>query len=384
MDHSKMSYITLIVYPILILILFWKSKVIKKSEYNEEWNSVSETKAIQGLIALCIVCHHTAQQTCASWLESRNIVHGLDPFLNIGFMLVAVFFFWSGYGLYKSVTGKSRYLSRFLKKRVLPVWVPYVIVCFLYTLVRLLFLKEKMPIWFIITNLTGITIGYEFGWYVQAIIIFYILFYYSFKKTRFDSDAIMYIWIGVVIWNLLGIIIDHNDYFLRGEWWYNSTLLFPIGITFAKHEEKIFSMIKKWYRVLVPVSVVLLTALIILSRYTDTNMGYYGEYTGVTFETKIIWRVMTYLPQVLAAVMFVFVLILICMKIQFKNAVLDFLGSHTLEIYLTHGFFLQTMAVYYNYHRDSIFYGRPFLLLVFTVILTIPASAGLKRIGRLL
>ena len=379
MKVISLSYITLLIYPILAVILLFGFKRAKKGEFNEEWNSFSETKAIQGLMALCIVCHHTAQQTCVNWLPSGNIVNGLNVFSDTGFLFVGVFFFWSGYGLFKSFKSKQKYLSRFVSKRVVPVLVPYVIVCFLFTLERIFVFKEKMPLWFKITNFTGITIGYYFGWYIQAIVVFYLVFYFAFKYSRYDFDAILYVFAGVLLWVVAGLIIDHNDYFMRGQWWYNSTMLFPFGVLFAKNESKIIEFLKKRFKILVPSSIILFFLSFFFSRFMEFIGGYYGEMMGFPFSKKILYRVLTLTPQLLAAVMFTLILLLICMKAKFHNKVLDFLGSHTLEIYLTHAFFLEFFAISYNYKRDSIFYARPWLLLLVTFILTIPAAVLLKK-----
>lgn len=379
MEGIKLSYITMLIYPILAAVLFWGFKKVRKGEFNEEWNSFSETKAIQGLMALCIVCHHTAQQTCVNWLPSGNIVNGLNVFSDTGFLFVGVFFFWSGYGLYKSFKNKQKYLCGFIKKRVVPVLVPYVFVCFLFTLERIFVFKEKMPLWFKITNFTGITIGYYFGWYFQAILLFYLIFYFAFKNARYDFDAVLYVFAGVLLWVVAGLIIDHNDYFMRGQWWYNSTMLFPFGVLFARNESKIYEFLKKRYKILVPSSVILFFLSFFFSRFMEFIGGYYGEMMGFSFPKKILYRVLTLTPQLLAAVMFTLILILICMKAQFHNKILDFLGSHTLEIYLTHAFFLEFFAIYYNYKRDSLFYGRPWLLLLVTFILTMPAAVLLKK-----
>lgn len=374
-----LSYITLLIYPIIAAILLFGFKKAKKGEFNEEWNSFSQTKAIQGLMALCIVCHHTAQQTCVNWLPSGNIVNGLNVFSDTGFLFVGVFFFWSGYGLFKSFKSKQKYLSGFISKRVVPVLVPYVIVCFLFTLERIFVFKEKMPLWFKITNFTGITIGYYFGWYIQAIVVFYLVFYFAFKYSRYDFDAILYVFAGVLLWVVAGLIIDHNDYFMRGQWWYNSTMLFPFGVLFAKNESKIIEFLKKRFKILVPSSIILFFLSFFFSRFMESIGGYYGEMMGFPFSKKILYRILTLTPQLLAAAIFTLILLLICMKAKFHNKVLDFLGSHTLEIYLTHAFFLEFFAISYNYKRDSIFYARPWLLLLVTFILTIPTAVLLKK-----
>ena len=38
----------------------------------------------------------------------------------------------------------------------------------------------------------------------------------------------------------LDFFVDHqNVWWIRGEWWYNSVILFPLGLLYAKHEEKL-------------------------------------------------------------------------------------------------------------------------------------------------
>ena len=82
--------------------------------------SLSQTKELQGFTAVCIVFHHLGQKTCAPWLNPKYIVHGLDFFVPIGYLLVAVFLFCSGYGMYKSYHTKENYLEGFFARRFMP------------------------------------------------------------------------------------------------------------------------------------------------------------------------------------------------------------------------------------------------------------------------
>ena len=83
---------------------------------NNYWDK-NYTKAIQAICAIGIIFHHMAQKTCAPWLPDEYIVHGLDIFLNAGYLFVGVFFFCSGYGLYKSVKANPDYLKGFIGKQ---------------------------------------------------------------------------------------------------------------------------------------------------------------------------------------------------------------------------------------------------------------------------
>ena len=89
-------------YVALAVLLFFGAKICKRGTWNEENMSFDRTKAFLGFCAVIIVFHHISQDTCASWLNPRYIRHGLDIFVTAGYPMVAMFFFCSGYGLYKS------------------------------------------------------------------------------------------------------------------------------------------------------------------------------------------------------------------------------------------------------------------------------------------
>ena len=80
-------------YFLLGVIFFWGAKCCKRKEWNDDYCSLKQTKIILGIQAIIIPLHHMAQKTCADWLEKRYIIHGLDVFVPIGHLLVAVFFF---------------------------------------------------------------------------------------------------------------------------------------------------------------------------------------------------------------------------------------------------------------------------------------------------
>ena len=102
---------------VFFAILLFKAKFFTKGTWNDEVLSLNQTKSILGFCAIGIVFHHLAQKTCAPWLNQEVIVHGLDFFLNLGHLFVALFFFYSGFGLFKSLKLKENYLKRFLGKQ---------------------------------------------------------------------------------------------------------------------------------------------------------------------------------------------------------------------------------------------------------------------------
>lgn len=94
-----MNWLVYVCYPLLGILLLSGACIYKRGEWNEEFMSLSQTKALQGFCAVCVMLHHIGQKTCASWLPGRVITHGLDVFVPVGYFFVGIFLFCSGYGL---------------------------------------------------------------------------------------------------------------------------------------------------------------------------------------------------------------------------------------------------------------------------------------------
>ncbi|MBR3042259.1 MAG: hypothetical protein IKH94_06255 [Eubacterium sp.] len=62
-------------------------------------------------------------------------------------------------------------------------------------------------------------------------------------------------------------ISNNNNYWIRGELWYNCVHLFAVGIIFAKFEDKIIAFFKRFYAVLMPLSVLAVYPLYLFSRF---------------------------------------------------------------------------------------------------------------------
>lgn len=213
-----------LVYVALPVILLWGAKFSGK-RFNDGFLSLEQTKAIQGSLAICIMLHHIAQKTCASWIQPQTrIVHGLDMFVPIGYLLVSIFLFFNGYGVYKSYHTKENYLDGFIKKRILPVVLALYTTTVIFFIARLL-VGEKMDAKQVILYLTSIQLCNPNTWYVIVLPFFYLAFFFSFKFIKKDGLAVLATTAFVVFYMLLGTRIDHNDYWIRGEWWYNCVFL---------------------------------------------------------------------------------------------------------------------------------------------------------------
>ena len=233
-------------YFSLALLFFFGARSTGRG-WNEEYTSLKQTKMLQGIAALGIALHHMAQKTCAPWHPSVYTVHGLDFFVPIGYMLVGLFLFCSGLGLYRSLKSKPDYLKGFFRRRILPIIIAFYLSEFIYTGIRLL-MGEKMNLTTVLWYLSGLHMANFNAWYVVVIPFFYLAFWAAFRFCKREGTAIAWVFLFTLAYTVAGALIDHqDDWWMRGEWWYNSIILFPLGLLFGKFEKQVTGFFKKGY-----------------------------------------------------------------------------------------------------------------------------------------
>ena len=362
-----------LVYFFLGLLLFFGARGVPKGAWNEEFTSLKQTKALLGIMALGVAFHHLAQKTCAPWLPYRYIVKGLDFFLPLGYLFVAVFLFCSGLGLYKSLHTKPDYLKFFFRRRVLPVIAAFYLSEWIFTAVRLL-TGEKMDAVKILWNLSGLHMANEYSWYVIVIPFFYLVFWAAFRSCRREGTAVFWVFLFTLAYTVLGALIDHqSDWWMRGEWWYNSIILFPLGLLFAKYEQPVVRFIKKGYWFWLLFFAVAAFLLFFLSDdLVSFRWGYYGEHGAAL---KVPHRLMSAGIQWLSCTAFVAFLFLLLMKVKLGNKALAWIGGMSLEFYLMHGLFVQLFGYQFLDSPRSLYYIRNVPLYTLAVLAcSVPAS----------
>ena len=363
-----------LVYFLLGALLFFGARGCRRKEWNEEYTGLKQTKILQGIAALGVALHHMGQKTCAPWHQRIYIVHGLDFFVPIGFLFVSVFLFCSGLGLYKSWKTKPDYLRAFPRRRILPIVLAFYLSEIIYTLVRLA-VGEKMNTAQILWYLSGLQMANYNSWYVIVIPFFYLAFYFSFKYCKREGTAILWVTVFTIAYTLLGACLDHQSvWWMRGEWWYNSIILFPLGLVFGKYEAKVTAFLKKGYWFWLALSFAAIFALYRVSTLaTDQWWGYYGENWGDPL--KVLHRLGSCLSQWLVCVAFVAFCFLLMMKVRLGNKALVLLGSVTLEFYLIHGIFVDLFGYNFADVANSAVYIKNVPLYMLTVLAcSIPAT----------
>lgn len=362
-----------IIVIILVIILFVGSSLAKKGEWQDEPLSLDKSKCIQGFCAVAIILHHLAQR-----FSQNGDIGALGLFTDIGVMFVGVFFFFSGYGLFKSLKTKEGYLKGFFKKRLPAILVPFY-VCILIFVAFNFISGTKFGIGDTIAVLTGWGLINSHMWYIVEIAILYVIFFFVFRFINKENLAVAIMGILTACLTVGSLLLGHGAdfscrYWFMGEWWYNTTLVFFAGILIAKNENVLTNFAKKAYKLILPLSIVITAVLGCFTRYALNKYSYWAEWPGhMGYKEKFICLGFQ-LPMVLFAVI---TLLLIMMKLKFTNPILKFLGTISLELYLIHNLFLENLG---NNKIANI--TGPAMYVVLTVLLSIALATIVSRVDK--
>lgn len=194
--------------------------------------SFENTKALRLLFAFMILAHHTYQQTLV-FGEYKWFDYLLRYF---GYFGVSAFFFLSGYGLQYSVESKPNYAKALLKKTA-GFFMLNAFLVLLYAVVKSVVGGGNIELKDIILSLTfGHTIVGA-GWYLQEIIVIYLLLFLCLKISKKHSTILFASSIF-----LLTIILFLLKF---GTYWFISTLSVLSGLAVCKYKTHVLNVLKE-------------------------------------------------------------------------------------------------------------------------------------------
>lgn len=322
----------------IILLCFWRLKLVKpvSCAFHENYISIERTDSIKGIFILLVFLSHA--RNCISTLPQYSS-DPLNSFYDIfqdhlGQGVVVMFLFYSGYGVMESIKKKgSDYIHTFPKNRFAKTLLHFDIAVLLFVILDLcLGILKKYSVTHVLLSFTGWESVGNSNWYIFAVLILYLITYISFKicKDKYPRAAALITFFTVLYIAVLA--------FLKDAWWFDTVLLYPLGIWYSLGKNKIEDFVRKK-----PVNYYLLFALcavvFVVSHLLRRNILFY-EISQVSLCTVIV-----------AATM----------KIDIHNKILQFFGTHLFEIYILMRI---PMIVLLHFHITNTYF---FVLISFAV-----------------
>ena len=191
-----------------------------------------ETLPLRALLALFVVLTHV-DKAIGCVLRPVNIFHWATP-------AVAVFFFLSGYGLFKSASSArakgtlGEYLRGFPLRAIARLLPPFLVLGPVYALWK--FAVGKLGGWRLVKSfMTGAFLDIPYDWYVITLAVLYCAFCLSVLLFRNRGASLALFALTAVYWIVTVACLYHCGQ-LRKFWWFVTCFSFPVGYLFSERE----------------------------------------------------------------------------------------------------------------------------------------------------
>ncbi len=264
--------------------------------------SIEQTHWLRSIAILMIMFSH--------FLPLAGLTYGdgiLSLCLDFGYLGVAVFFLLSGYSLMISKVNKPDYLKGFIKKRLIRLYVPFLIVCLLDVIVMLIMGNQivlKDLLFIPLMSLPG-----TLNWYLKVQLGLYIVFYILARLIKKNNALIISTFAVCIVYMIIGYFTGITAH------WYEGVFAFPLGMLIAQNKECVFAFLSRRYIISLIASVIV---------FGCCFFPYY-VFGGTLFEILFI---------------FGFLQFIVCLCAKFagspRSKIFTYLGVISLELYLVH------------------------------------------------
>lgn len=335
------------IFAIAVSLLFFGAKPAKLGSFNRDYLSKDITGNINGLfVILVFMCHISGYMDLSStvgeiWIDVKNW---------IGQLVVVTFLFYSGYGMMLSIMRKgTSYVKNIFKCKFLSLLAHFDIAVLLFLVMDILLeinpgLKKTL-----LALTTWDTIGNS-NWYITAVLCLYLIMIISFLVFRKNAlCGIISMTVLTVGLTVLLIAVG------RPSWYYNTLIIFPMGMWYAYFKKSIDKIVIKSRTSYI-------TALVIASA---------------VFGVSHMYRFIYFLIYWICAAAFMFIILLVSMKLKVGNPVLSLFGRHVFGVYILQHI---PMTVFKKFGLASNIYVFFILSFAATLLMAIVFDALMKKL----
>lgn len=314
---------------------------VNKREYCD-YLSIEQGNSLKGIAALLLVVVHIRERLIPMPIAYKVLA-------SIGFYLVAVFFFYSGYGIVKKAINDPEYVKKFSRREL---YLGYLIVVseLVYYSIHIIIFNREFKVFDMIKCITGVTMLNGAMWTVVAMLVIQLILHLG-LYTKIKNFTLLSI-IGIIIYIVFALLRG------RGAWEMQSCIAFALGAFVAEHKGKFDLKIDNGKSIFKYIVVFLLSYLspYIIRYFIDEDMlairVLFGSICSCAYILIILWVVK---------------------RVKIINVSTKYVGKMFTEVYLFHGIILDLCRFYYS----SYFTSNNSTILSFVLILVVLVISAL-------
>jgi len=334
---------------VLLLIVFSSAQAAPANTFQRDYLSKESCNAIKGIFVILILFSHGK-----SYITLGGIYD--DPYTalqnHLNQMIVAMFFFYSGYGMMEQIKGRGYgYVQTIATKRFPRLLMNLDIAVLLFLITNIALGKHITPSRFLLALVGWGSIGNS-NWYIFDVLILYLLCFIAFLplKWRDRKDTQL---VGLTALTLLSVVFV---YMLmkagQSHWWYDTLILFSVGFWYSFFKGPLEKLLMKNDLLFS------LAAGLVLVVYL---FSFTRRWRGIEYYT--VW-----------ALCFTALVVLFTMKIAVRSTVLRWFGEHVFSVYIIQRipFMVFDSMPFFDQHK--------YMFLVISYAATIPLAIMLDTV----
>lgn len=295
---------------ILVTVMLAGARFCVPGDFNTEYMDKKNTTAVNGIFVILVLFSHYKQY--ADFSGAYDI-----PYLvlreHLNQLVVAMFMFYSGYGMMEAIRGKGEAYVRKILSKFWQLLLRVDIAVLLFLAVDAI-LGIKYPLGQTLLAFTTWTSVGNSNWYITAILIIYIIMYISFRLCLSGGNDPGRRYFGIA----LTLILIAGAVFLqiaigRPSYCYNTMLLLPFGCLYSEARHRIEGIVMRSD-----------------IAYLLTLTAAAGIYV-IAFFHRETWGIAGY---TLWGIAFISIVVLVTMKLSIYNRILEWFGRHIFGIYM--------------------------------------------------
>lgn len=280
--------------------------------FNADYLSFDTTNAIKGIfISLVFIKHATPYILNSGYIFDNSFLGRTFLYINsqVGQWIVAMFLFYSGYGVMESIKKKGElYINSIPRKRILTTLINFDIAVALFVIVSLLFHHTYSLKDYLLSFIGWESVGNS-NWYIFVIMLCYLITYICFKVNVSTGNQYSYSKRIVISFSLLTVSVLVLSY-LKPSWWYDTMLCFGMGMFYSVWRERIEVILKRYYW---PILSALFLLLICIGNIPYSVKGFvYNVY----------------------CIVFCLLVLMLTMKFKINNSSLIWAGKNLFPLYI--------------------------------------------------
>ena len=321
-----------------LLFLAITTMKVNITGFDEKYLSKDTTLSIKGLFVMLVFLSHIK-----NYVDFSNIL--LDQYVikflyALGQLMVTMFLFYSGYGIYESIKKKGfAYVQKMPVNRILKTFINFAFAILLFWLCGLL-MDKNYSLQRVLLSLSGWTSIGNSNWYMFAIFTLYIITYICFRVIRDRPSLSIFM---ITLCSLMYVYVMSK---CQPDRFSNTYLCYAAGLWYSYFKEKIDLLIRKRPLFYYITFIVLIFAFLMLAPYRNQRLMIYN----------------------LVSLLFCMIIVLASMKISIHSHIIKWFGKYLFWIYILQRIPMNIMSYY------GIFVSHPYVFMIMVFLITLMLS----------